>query len=733
MAQFRINREMAGGVAAGRPLKIACAGGGPGGLYFAVLMKQANPGHQIAVYERNRPDDTFGFGVVFSDATMGYLSEQDQRSYPEIMDASMHWQPIEVRHRGEVLRCDNVGFSAIERKMLLNILQRQARDAGVELHFEHEVPDLAAFEDHELVVAADGVNSTLRNALADRFRPQIEMGSSRFVWFGTDKRFDCLTFFYVETDHGAFGAHIYPYADDRSTFIVETDEETWRRAGMDVSTEHVQAPGLTDVESLEYCERIFADHLEGHRLLGNNSKWLAFPTLRNAAWSHGNVVLIGDAAHTAHFSVGSGTKMAMEDAVALAQHLQRDQDIATALREYELERRPRVEHIQRMARTSFEWWATFRHYLKFDPEQFAFHYLTRGQFRYDSLVERDKRFVERVERWADRSGQGLLEPCRVAGLELPNRVVAMPSPFYMAASGVPGEGHRQELLGLARSGAGLILTEVAAVSESGRITPGDVGIYTDEQASAWNGVVDSVHEATTARIGLCLSHAGPRGATRPRTAGVDRPLPDGAWPLVAASAVAYGPGQQVPAELDERGMAEVRDDFGRAAERAAACGFDLLLLDFAHGYLLAGFISPLTNLRKDAYAGSLENRLRFPLEVLDAVRRVWTPGRPLAVAISASDWRPGGVDGDDALRIAAMLREHGCDIVAVQSGWATPDCVPNYARCYQMFWSGRIRHEAGVPTIAAGGIGGVADLNTVILSGRADLCVIDSGRPLALR
>jgi anthraniloyl-CoA monooxygenase len=639
-----------------RSLDIACVGGGPAGLYFAVLAKRSNPDHRIEVFERNHPDDTFGFGVVFSENTMGFLAEQDRVSYPEIMAASRRWGPVTVIHGGQVVRCGGVGFAAVERRRLLAILRGQARELGVELRFQAEVTDLAALGARDLVVVGDGVGSRHRDAMAERFGTRVEHGSTRFTWLGTTRAFDSLTFFFERSEHGVFGVHAYPYARDRSTFIVETDEDTWLRAGM---------AGFTEEETIDYCERLFARHLDGHRLLSNRSVWSPFRTVHNRRWHAGNLVLVGDAAHTAHFSVGSGTRMAMEDGLALAQQLERlDGDVLPALAAFQAERRPRVEHIQRMAASSFDWWQHFRHYVALRPHHLAFHLLTRSQFRYDTLRDRDPGFLGAVEAEVGRE---------------------VPAP-----------------------GASLRLAGTAAVSPEGRVSP-------DERlASEW----PRWEPARGVRVGLRLNHAGPRGACRPRSEGLDDPLPaaDG-WPLVAASPVAYSPAAQVPAPLDEPGMARVVDDFAGAARAVAERGYEWLDLQFGHGFLLGSFLAPRTNRRQDRHGGAASCRLRFPLRVLAAVRRVWPAGRLLSVAISADE---------DLIEVAAALRAGGCDAVMVLSGHETWRSAPTYGRVFNMLPAGKLRNEHGIPTIASGGIIDDDDVRTVLLSSRADFVVRDA-------
>ncbi|MGH7922405.1 MAG: FAD-dependent monooxygenase [Candidatus Dormibacteraceae bacterium] len=662
-----------------RALDIGVVGGGPGGLYFAVLAKQANPRHRVRLRERNRRGDTFGFGVVFSENTMGFLTEQDRRSYPAIMAASRRWDPFTVIHRGEVVRCGGVGFSAIARRRLLEILQTQAAERGVELQFEAPLADLAAFDGCDLVVLADGVNSAHRSALGDRLGTVVEEGPTRFTWLGTTKAFDSLTFFFERSVDGAFGVHVYPYADDRSTFIVETDEATWRRAGMD---------RLGEEDTIAYLEALFARQLEGHRLLSNRSAWARFRTVRNRRWHTGNRVLIGDAAHTAHFSVGSGTKMAMEDGLALAQQLERaGGDVGAALQAFEDERRPRVEHIQRMAAASFDWWSTFDRYLDWRPRRFTFHFLTRSQFRYDTLRDGDPGFVRSVE---EESG----------GDSVPARTV--------------GAGERDEP-------ASLHLLGVAAVSPDGRLSPADRAV------DDWSELLAAARRRWPGRkLGLQLRHAGPRGACHDPERGADDPLPgDRSWPLVAASAVAYGPGFPLPRELDEDGMREVAWSFGAAAGRAAALGVDWLELQFGHGYLLASFLSPGTNRRGDGFGGAVERRLRFPLQVLRAVRRTWPRERLLAVACNAEGGTSAGAAWADTATVARELRTAGADVLTILSGHTTWKDVPAYGRVSGMLAAGRLRNEHGIPTMCAGGVTDLDDARTVLLSGRADYARLD--------
>ena len=650
-------------------MKIAVVGGGPSGLYFAMLAKRGDPRHQITVYERNRPDDTFGFGVVFSEKTMNYLREQDQATHDEILANANAWDPIEVRIHGEVLSCGGIGFWAISRKRLLDILQRGAAGQGVELRFETEVRDPEALlAENDLVAAGDGVNSVFRNHWAEHFQPQVEAGRTVFAWYGAALRFPSFTFLFEENEHGRFCAHIYPYEDDLSTFIVEMDPETWRRAGLEESNRAAQAPGQSDLYGLEYFERLFARHLEGRRLLGNNSKWAAFRTVRNRAWHHRNLVLMGDAAHTAHFSVGSGTKMAMEDAIALAFSLnQNAPDIERTFAAYETERRPRVEAIQRASLPSIRWYEQFRHYWDFPVEQFVFHFLTRGNLDYRELKERDPLFVERVE----TALRPRLDP-------IAERIIR------------PSE-----------------VTELVAVSPEGRLHPG-----TPVRPPAGDS-----------RPILQLGHAGPRGAVRPPAEGADLPLGADGWELIAASPLPYTRYSRMPREMNREDMDRVRDAFVQSAVEGDEVGYPRLLLQLARGQLLASFLSPLSNRRADGYGGSLENRLSYPLEVVHAVRVAWP--RELWVALSATDWLPGGSSDDDAVAVAVELKAAGVDVVLVESGHAVAEAIPWYGRCFNAQFSDRVRNEVGIRSGVAGGILSLDDARNVLLAGRADLVLAD--------
>ena len=720
-----------------RPLDIVCIGGGPGGLYFALLMKKADPRHRVRVVERNRPGDTFGFGVVFSDATMAGIAQADSDAYQSIAAHLVHWDDIDVHYRGEVLRSTGHGFSGMSRHTLLRVLQEQALAAGVELQFESDVDSLAPFAAADLIVGSDGANSTVRRLVADRIETVVDVRPNRFVWLGTTKPFPAFTFYFKRNAHGLWRVHAYQYEPGRSTFIVECRDQTWRAAGLDRGSE----PDTSD-----FLDTLFAEELDGHRLVTNRSIWRQFPTVRTTSWSTDRVVLIGDAAHTAHFSVGSGTRMAMEDALALRAALldaaKPDRPraaIADALRAYEERRRPQVESLQRAAQASLEWFEETERYACQPPLQFAFTLLTRSlRITHEDLRARDPQFLARVDRWVSeeaarqvgieapsRVPPPMFTPFRLRDLVLPNRVVVSPMCQYVAEEGNVGDWHLVHLGSRALGGAGLVMAEMTDVCADGRISPWCAGLYRPAHAASWKRVVDFVHRESPAKIGIQLGHAGRKGATRRLWEGDSEPLPEGGWPLISASPLPYFPDRSpVPREMTADDMQRVTEEFVQATHLANEAGFDLLEIHMAHGYLLASFISPLTNTRTDEYGGSIENRMRFPLAVFDACRAVWPAHRPMSARISAVDWLPGGVDPRDAADIARLLKAHGCDIVDVSAGQTVPEQRPTYGRLFQTPFSDRIRHEVGVATMAVGNISSYMDVNTIIAAGRADLCLL---------
>ncbi|MFB6673913.1 bifunctional salicylyl-CoA 5-hydroxylase/oxidoreductase [Streptomyces sp. NPDC056390] len=702
------------------PLRVAVIGGGPGGLYAAALLKRLDPRRDITLWERNAPDDTFGFGVVLSDETLGGIEHADPVVHAAFQAEFVRWDDIDVVHRGTRHTSGGHGFAALGRRRLLEILHERCRQLGVNLRFRSQAPSATELaRDHDLVVAADGVHSATREAHADAFRPHLEEHRCRYIWLAADFAFDAFRFETAETEHGVMQLHGYPYSASDSTVIVEMREEVWRAAGFDE---------LDVRESVESCAKIFTDALGGRGLRSNNSAWTAFRTVVNEKWSHGNVVLVGDSAHTAHFSIGSGTKLAVEDALALAACLQEQPTTAEALAAYEAERRPVVASTQRAARASLEWFENLGLYLDQPARQFAFNLLTRSRrVTHDNLRLRDPHFTEAVERdfGCPPGTPPMFTPLHLRDLTLRNRVVVSPMDMYSARAGVPGDFHLVHLGARALGGAGLVMTEMVCVSPEGRITPGCAGLYTPEQATAWRRITEFAHtQAPGTAVGVQLGHSGRKGSTKLMWEGIDEPLPDGNWPLVAASPLPYKPGSQTPHELTAGELADVREQFTSAALRAADAGFDLLELHCAHGYLLSGFLSPLSNHRTDAYGGSLTNRLRFPLEVFDAVRDVWPGDRPMTVRISATDWADGGTDANDAVEIARAFAAHGADAIDVSTGQVVADEKPAYGRSYQVPFADRIRNETGIPVISVGAISSWDDVNSLILAGRTDLCAL---------
>ncbi|MFC4885271.1 bifunctional salicylyl-CoA 5-hydroxylase/oxidoreductase [Streptomyces beijiangensis] len=710
---------MAGEVAG---MRVAVIGGGPGGLYAAALLKRLDPTRTVTVWERNAPDDTFGFGVVLSDETLGGIQHADPAVYAALQEEFVRWDDIDVVHRGRTLTSGGHGFAALGRRRLLQILHERCRSLGVELRFGTEAPPAAELAlEHDLVIAADGVHSATRTAHADVFAPRITTHRCRYIWLSADFAFDAFRFEIAETEHGVMQLHGYPYAAGASTVIVEMREEVWRAAGLDACDEQ---------ESTERCAKIFADALDGRSLRGNNSSWTAFRTVVNDRWSHGGTVLIGDAAHTAHFSIGSGTKLAVEDALALVACIEEQPDLPTALVAYESERRPVVASTQRAAQASLEWFEQLETYTDQQPRQFAFNLLTRSRrVTHDNLRLRDPAFTASVERafGCEPDTPPMFTPFRLRDLTLRNRIVVSPMDMYSATDGVPGDFHLVHLGARALGGAGLVMTEMVCVSPEGRITPGCAGLYTPEQATAWRRIANFVHtQSPGTAIGIQLGHSGRKGSTRLMWEGIDQPLPaDESWPLSAASPLPYREGiNQTPHELDRTGLIDIREQFAAAAWRAARCGFDLLELHCAHGYLLSGFLSPLANRRTDGYGGSLAARLRFPLEVFDAVRDIWPDDRPMTVRISATDWAPGGTTPEEAVEIARAFAAHGADAIDVSTGQVVPDEQPAYGRSYQTPYADRIRNTLDVPVIAVGAISSWDDVNSLLLAGRSDLCAL---------
>ncbi len=716
-------------------MKIAVMGGGPGGLYFSALAKQLGPHHEITVWERNAPDDTFGFGVVFSDETLGGIEHADAAVYAAMQREFARWDDIDVHYRGEVFTSGGHGFAAMSRKRLLEILQERCRDLGVTLHFLTEAPDVEELSrTHDLVLAADGLNSAVRRRYEETFQPTLDVRQCKYMWLGTSKVFDAFKFYILDTPHGVMQVHGYPFDDKGSTFILEMHEDVWRAAGFDAFADREWRPGDSDEKSIERVKEICADILDGHDVMANNSRWISFTTIRNEHWRHGNVVILGDAAHTAHFSIGSGTKLAMEDALALAACLHEHDSLDEALTAYETERKPVVQSTQRAAQASLEWFENLGQYTHQQPSQFAFNIMTRSRrVTHDNLRVRDPEFVAGIDEWFAADTEGgrvdappMFQPFRLGELELANRVVVSPMDMYVAkGDGVPTDFHFTHLGGKALGGAGLVMTEMVCVSPQGRITPGCTGIWDDAQQQAWARITDFVHRDTPAKIGLQLGHSGRKGSTKLMWEGIDQPLEDGNWEVISPSPLPYQPGvNQVPREMTHADLAEVKAQFVDAARRGAEAGFDVLELHCAHGYLLSSFISPLTNQRDDEYGGSLENRLRYPLEVFAAMRAVWPSHKPMTARISATDWVEGGIEVDDAVQIAQAFKDAGAAAIDVSTGQVTPDEAPAFGRSYQTPFADAIRNRVGIPTIAVGIISSWDDVNSIVLAGRADLCAV---------
>ena len=710
-------------------MKVAVLGGGPAGLYFAISMKLRDAGHEVVVFERNRPDDTFGWGVVLSDETLDNLAANDAKSAAAIREHFAYWDDIAVVHKGVRTLSTGHGFCGIGRMRLLLLLQERARELGVDLRFRTEADDHAALmAGYDRVVAADGLNSKTRTALAAHFRPDIDVRKCKFVWLGTRQKFDdAFTFIFEKTEHGWMWAHAYQFDDDTATFIVECAQESWERFGFGA---------MSQAESIAACEAIFRDHLGGHALMSNanhvrGSAWINFPRVLCERWSHGNVVLMGDAAATAHFSIGSGSKLAMESAIALADYLHSEPTMQAAFAKYEDARRTEVLKLQSAARNSLEWFEDVERYLDLDPVQFTYSLLTRSQrISHENLRLRDAAWLGGAEEWfqrhagapANTSRAPMFAPFRLRGMEIDNRVVVSPMAQYRAVDGTPTDWHLVHYGERAKGGAGLVFIEMTCVSPEGRITPGCTGFYAPEHEAAWKRIVDFVHAETRAKICAQLGHSGPKGSTQLGWQEADAPLKEGNWPLLAASAVQWSPQNQTPKAMDRADMDRVRGEFVAAAEMAERCGFDMLELHMAHGYLLSSFISPLTNRREDEYGGSLENRMRFPLEVFHAVRAAWPDDKPISVRISANDWvGDEGVTPEEAVGIARLLQAAGVDICDVSAGQTSTRARPVYGRMFQTPFSDRIRNETGMATMAVGNIYEPDHVNSILMAGRADL------------
>ncbi|MFL6856922.1 MAG: bifunctional salicylyl-CoA 5-hydroxylase/oxidoreductase [Allosphingosinicella sp.] len=715
-------------------MRIACLGGGPAGLYFAISMKLREAAHDIHVFERNRADDTFGWGVVFSDQTVENLLANDPVSGAAIRSEFAHWDDIEVHIHGETIRSSGHGFIGIGRKRLLAILQERARSLGVQLHFEHEAsPRLEDWADFDLVIAADGANSRIRTAYEPHFGVDVQMRRNRFFWFGTPKAFEAFTFAFEETEAGWVWAHAYRFDEGFSTFIVEMAPETWAGLGLD---------RMDQPAAIALCEKLFAKYLDGAPLLSNAAHlagpeaWLRFRRIVCDTWHYKNLILLGDAAHTAHFSIGSGTKLALEDAIKLAEVLSRPGlSREAALAEYQAERNLEVLKLQNSARNSTEWFETLERYLHFEPIQFAYSLLTRSQrVSHENLRLRDRPWLEGIERWFQSKALGvpvndpappMFAPYKLRGLRLDNRIVVSPMAMYSAREGTPNDFHLVHYGTRAQGGAGLVYTEMTCVSAEGRISPGCTGMYAHDHVAAWRRIVDFVHANSRAKICLQLGHSGPKGSTRIGWEGNDVPLDEGNWPVMAASDVPWSTANQAPRPMTRADMDAAIAQFVAAVRRGEEAGFDMVELHAAHGYLLSSFISPLTNKRADEYGGSLDNRLRFPLELFRAMRAAWPEERPMSVRISANDWMgEAGVTPDEAVAIGRAFAAVGADLIDVSAGQTWADCAPVYGRMFQTPFADQIRNEGRVATMAVGNIYEPDHANSILAAGRADLVAL---------
>ena len=708
-------------------MKISVIGGGPGGLYFAILTKKQWPDWQIDVFERNRPDDTFGFGVVFSDQTLGFLDQYDNPSYESIRRSFAYWDDVDIHYKGQILRCGGNGFCGCSRLQLLQLLHERAESLGVVLHFEHEVSDVREFADSDLIVAADGLASVIRDKYSDSFGTEIEVRRNYFCWLGSNRELDAFKYFFRETEHGIIVMHAYQYEQGMSTWVCEMQPSTW------------EGFGFGDMQENEYAEKLqqlFAEELAGHELIINRSLWRQFPEVKNKTWVKDNIVLLGDSQNTAHFSIGSGTKLAMESAIALYESLKEHGDLPTALAAFDVERRQDVEITQHAADVSLAWFETMDEHWDVEPEKFAFQVMSRSkQITYENLRLRDADFIANVENGftAAQRAAGydfpdgtppMFAPFRLRDMHLANRVVMSPMAQYSALDGLPNDWHMVHYGSRGIGGAGLIYTEMTCPSPDGRITPGCTGLWNAAQCDEWRRIVNFVHANSTAKMCLQIGHAGRKGSTRLAWDGMDLPLDDGNWPIYAASALSYRAESATPIALDRKRMDEIKAQFVTSVEYAEQAGFDMVEIHAAHGYLIASFISPLTNRRDDEYGGDIDAQMRYPLEVFAAMRAAFPAEKPMSIRLSATDWSGGGLGEDELIRACQLLKAAGVDVINVSTGQTVSDEKPVYGRMFQVPFADKVKHRVGIPVIVAGNITNADQVNTIVLSGRADLVAL---------
>jgi anthraniloyl-CoA monooxygenase len=718
-------------------MRIVCLGGGPAGLYFAISMKLQDLTHDIVVLERNAPNDTFGWGVVLSDDALEHLDDNDRTSAEAIRKNFTYWDDIAVIHGGERTVSGGHGFAGIGRKKMLEILQTRARELGVKMKFETQFGTAADYkDDYDLVVACDGINSKTRTEYAEHFKPDIDVRECQYIWLGTNQKFnDAFTFIFEKTEHGWMWAHVYQFDENTATFIVECQQDTWEKWGFkDMSQEEI----------IETCRKVFEEHLGGHDLLSNASHlrgsalWMQFPRVLCERWYHDNVVLMGDSAATGHFSIGSGTRLAFDSAMSLANYLHSEATVEDAFKRYQEERRLEVLRLQNAARNSLEWFEKVEHYLDLNPVQFNYSLLTRSQrIGHENLRMRDPNWLESAEKWFQKQSgiadnapvrTPMFTPFKLREMTLNNRIVVSPMAQYKATDGCPNDWHLIHYGERAKGGAGLIYTEMTCVSAEGRITPGCPGLYKPEHEEAWKRLTSFVHDETEARICCQIGHSGRKGSTQLGWEEMDAPLKERNWETLAPSPIPWSDINNPPREITREEMDMIRDQFVASTEMAERSGFDMIELHAAHGYLISSFISPLSNQRADEYGGSLENRMRYPLEVFGAMRAVWPEDKPMSVRISANDWvAEKGVTPEEAVEIARMFAAAGADIIDVSSGQTSVEAKPVYGRMFQTPLSDRIRNESGICTMAVGNIYEADHANSILMAGRADLIVI--GRP----